>query len=198
MPGVLFPHLSSVSVDGVCVLGRVVRIDASTHVDQAVCPVCGVVSGRVHSRYQRQLSDTAIAGREVLIRLRVRRFFCGNTDCGRRTFAEQVSGLTKRHARRSGLLEEVLLAVALDLGGRAGARMTQHLAAMVSRMTLLRLIRVLPDPARPTPRVLGVGDFALQRDYRPSSIDRKKPSITVRSSSFAEGVRIQVIEISDS
>jgi hypothetical protein len=36
--------------------------------------------------------------------------------------------------------------VALALGGRAGARLTGRLAADVSRMTLIRLIRALPDP----------------------------------------------------
>ncbi|WP_432705861.1 transposase family protein [Amycolatopsis taiwanensis] len=56
----------------------------------AGCPGRGVVSARVHSRYRRRLSDTAIGGREVLIRPQVRRLFCDNTACGRRRFAEQV------------------------------------------------------------------------------------------------------------
>jgi transposase len=45
--------------------------------------------------------------------------------------------------------------------------MTGRLAATVSRMTLLRLIRDLPDPAAVTaPRVLGVDEFALRRGRR--------------------------------
>ena len=50
-----------------------VRIEASTQEGQVACPSCGTLSGRVHSRYERRLSDTAVAGREMLIRLRVRR-----------------------------------------------------------------------------------------------------------------------------
>lgn len=42
----------------------------------------------------RQLADTAAGGREVLIELQVRRFFCGNGGCAKATFAEQVPGLT--------------------------------------------------------------------------------------------------------
>ena len=38
------------------------RIQASTHAPRAACPACGKLSARVHSRYQRRLSDTAIAG----------------------------------------------------------------------------------------------------------------------------------------
>lgn len=141
------------------------RIDASTVTTEAACPACGCVSARVHSGYQRRLSDTAVAGRELLIQLRVRRFFCGNSECAKKTFAEQVPGLTVRYGRRSVLLKDALQAVALALGGRPGARLTGRLAAGVSRMTLLRLIRALPEPEISVPRVLGVDDFALRRGH---------------------------------
>jgi hypothetical protein len=35
------------------------------------------------------------------------------------------------------------------MGGRAGARLAQHLAASVSRTTLLRILRTRPRPAHP-------------------------------------------------
>lgn len=64
-------------------------------------------------------------------------------------------------------LADVLQAVAPALGGRAGARMSGRLAAAVSLMTLLRLIRVLPGPAVSTgPRVLGVDELALRKGRR--------------------------------
>lgn len=59
-----------------------------------------MVSHRVHSRYERRLLDTAIGGCEVVICLSVRRFFCPSPQYVKATFAEQVSGLTSRHARR--------------------------------------------------------------------------------------------------
>ena len=105
------------------------------------------MSRRVHGRYERRLLDAAIAGREAVICLQVRRFLCLSAECAKRTFAEQVSGLTSRHARRTPGVTAVLEAVAPALGGRAAARLSGRLAAGVSRMTLLRLIRALPDPA---------------------------------------------------
>jgi transposase len=119
----------------------------------------------VHSRYQRRLADAALGGRQVLIVLSVRRLFCDHDRCARRTFAEQVEGLTVRYARRTPLLRSMLETVAIALGGRAGARVAGALQATVSRSTLLRLVMALPDPAAATPRVLGVDDFALRRGH---------------------------------
>jgi transposase len=117
----------------------------------------------VHSRCQRRLVGVAIGGRKVVIRLAVRRFFCGAPGCLAATFAEQVEGLTSRYARRTPLLAAMLAAVAVALAGRAGARLARVLCAAASRSALLRLVMALPDPARPTPRVLGVDDFAIKR-----------------------------------
>ncbi|MFK0238912.1 transposase family protein [Streptomyces vinaceus] len=38
------------------------------------CPDCGNGARRVHSRYWRRLADRPVGGREVFVRLRVRRF----------------------------------------------------------------------------------------------------------------------------
>ena len=162
----LLPHLAGVLVERVFTAGRSVRVQARACGPAADCPECGAVSRRVHSRYQRRLLDTAAGGQEVMICLSVRRFFCPDAGCAKVTFAEQVPGLTSAHARRSLGLTGVLQAIALAAGGRAGARLSRQLAAGVSRMTLIRLIRALPDPAFITaPRVLGVDEFALRRGH---------------------------------
>jgi hypothetical protein len=72
----------------------------------------------VHSRYERRLDDVALTGEPVQIRLRVRRFFCDQAACPTRTFAEQVSGLTSRHARRSPASQRSLANIGLALAGQ--------------------------------------------------------------------------------
>lgn len=117
----------------------------------------------MHSRYERSLADTALGSRRVVLRLRVRRFFCDGVDCQARTFAEQIAGLTSPYARRSPLARGILEAIGLALAGRAGARLAGALGLPTSRSTLLRLVRALPDPQPAGVAVLGVDDFALRR-----------------------------------
>jgi transposase len=159
----LLPHLAGVMVEDAQVMGAGLFIRARARAGTAACPRCGCVSARVHSRYQRRLADAAIGGRKVVIRLAVRRFFCDAPGCPAATFAEQVEGLTSRYARRTPLLAAMLGAVAVAVAGRAGARLARALSVVASRSSLLRLVMALPDPVRPTPRVLGVDDFAIKR-----------------------------------
>lgn len=117
----------------------------------------------VHGRYSRQLTDAVVAGSRVVIKLTVRRFRCVNSTCEAVTFAEQVAGVTKPHSRFTPLLTGMLTAIGKALAGRAGARLARALGVVVSRHTLLRLVRAIPElPVGPV-RVLGVDDFAFRR-----------------------------------
>ncbi|WP_245238456.1 transposase [Streptomyces roseochromogenus] len=93
----------------------------------------------------------------------MRRFVCEEESCERKTFAEQVPGLTRRFGRRTERLRSTLVSVGLALAGRAGARMTDAFKVPVSRNTLLRLIASLPDPVATAPRVVGVDEYAQRK-----------------------------------
>jgi hypothetical protein len=49
------------------------------------------------------------------------------------------------------------------LGGRPRSRLSSRQKKPTSRMTLLRLVRALAEPAIETPKVLGVDEFAFRR-----------------------------------
>ncbi|WP_225851282.1 ISL3 family transposase [Streptomyces sp. HPF1205] len=153
-------------VDDVLVDDELVTFSVRTATRQAVCPGCGTVSGRVHGGYRRRLADVAVSGHRAVIDLLVRRFICPAQECDRRTFVEQVEGLTKRFARRTALLHRTLEKITLALSGRPGARLAAHLSIPTSANSLLRLVRKLPDePVGTAPRVLGVDDFAFKKGH---------------------------------
>lgn len=69
---------------------------------ESVCPGCLCWSRRIHSSYLRSPADVPSGGRRVVLWLQVGRFLCPVVSCGRRTFAEQMPGLTRRYGRPSG------------------------------------------------------------------------------------------------
>lgn len=159
----LLPQLTAVQVEGVAAGEELVRITARTHTGvPAVCPGCGQASGWEHSRYVRHVADGAVGSRPVVIVLSVRRLYCENPDCAKRTFAQQVEGLTVRYQRRTPALQAVVDAVACALAGKAGARLLLHLHQVLSWATMLNYLLRVALPRQTVPRVLGIDEFALR------------------------------------
>jgi transposase len=131
----------------------------------APCPLCTIPAQRMHSHYERTLADLPWAHYCVRLQLRVRKWFCRNRACRRRIFTERLPTVAAPWARRTLRLAQRLGALGVALGGTAGVQLGHTWDVVVSRNTLLRLLRKLPLPALPTPRVLGVDDFALRKRH---------------------------------
>ncbi|MFF1350502.1 ISL3 family transposase [Streptomyces sp. NPDC058322] len=143
--------------------GEAIWIGVSRKSVSAECPGCGRWSSRVHGPYLRFPADLPSAGRRVVLRLQVRRFICADTSCGRKTFVEQIPGLTRRHAQRTERLRAALAEVGLALAGRAGVRLADVFGISVSRSTVLRLVDAMPDPQPSSPRVVGIDEYAMRK-----------------------------------
>ena len=146
-------------------IGEVIRIGARPRSEWGRCPKCLHNSERAHSRYRRQPADAAIGSHPVVIDLMVRRFFCGNTDCTAKTFAEQIPGVTTPWSRRTMVLGAMIDAIGLAVAGRAGARLAARLGVSVGRDTLLRAVRAIPDRDIVTTPILGIDDFVIRRGH---------------------------------
>lgn len=126
-------------------------------------PGCGMSSWRVHGRYVRRLGDAPVAGRRVVIELTVRPFKCLSSWCPAVTFAEQIEGLTRPHARQTQVLRSLLASIALCLAGRPGARLAAALGIRIAKDALLDLLHSVPQPPVGAVGFLGVDDAALRK-----------------------------------
>ena len=168
---------------------RCVAVTLVATAPTATCPLCGHRTARVHSRYSRTLADLPWAGAAVRLTLRVRKFFCTLAACPRRVFTERLPDLAAPYARKTARLADILRLVGFALGGEAGARLVARLGMAASPRTLLRLLRRTPPVERPTPRVLGVDEWAFRRGCRAGTIlvdlERHQPVDLLAESSDA-------------
>lgn len=104
---------------------------AEAEAGSARCPLCGSCSRRTHSRYARTIHDLPWRGVALRMEVRARRFFCDEDSCERRIFCERLPDVAA-HARKTDRLEGALLAIAIGLGGEAGARLARELGLLVS------------------------------------------------------------------
>lgn len=163
--GVVFSGLSPLIVEDVAVEDDRVVVQARTAGGVVACPVCGAESGRVHGYHLRTATDLPLDGRQVVVRVRVRRLVCPTPLC-QNTFREQIPGVLERYQRRTTRLTGQVRAVVRELAGRAGTRLLKKLAIVLSRHTAIRVLLGIPLPARPVPAAVSVDDFAVRRRHR--------------------------------
>ena len=135
------------------------------------CPLCGVGSRRIHSRYVREIADLPCAGRGVRLRVITRRFVCEVSHCRRRIFAERFGdGIVPVRSRRTARLEYIVHHLGLALGGRPAAALARRLMLPVSNDTLLRVVRRRTWPRTDPLVVAGIDDWAFRKNHRYGTI----------------------------
>ncbi len=161
----IIPDLSDLVIEQVCMTNEV-TITMRAASPTAPCPCCGTISKRIQSRYTRTLRDLPASGRPVHLVLHVRRFFCQESTCVRKIFAERFPALTLPRVKFTLRLQEALREMGFELGGEAGARLGKKLSYPGSPDTILRLVKRAELPPASAPRVVGLDDWSWKRRLR--------------------------------
>ena len=147
----------------ITMMDEVLTISAVSTQASPCCPLCGGHASRIHSSYRRQMADVPCGGHYVRLLVQVRKFFCDDTSCARKIFAERLTPFVAPGARVTTRLYQLVQAVGLATSGMLGERLAERLVIQVSWMTILRRIMALPTAPVEQVRELGIDDFAFRR-----------------------------------
>jgi transposase len=163
---IIFPENIHLKIEQTS-LDETLTVSISSTEAAAVCTFCGALSTHIHSRYQRQLSDLPVSWHPVKLLVEVRRFFCQQSSCPRKTFAETFLPLAQRYAQRTNRLRISLQRLGLALGAEVGARVGTYQGLDTSPSSLLRLLRQVPSPVpAKSATIIGIDDWAYKRRRR--------------------------------
>ncbi len=165
--GYLLPDRRRLRVECIEIDEQVGQISLTVHCRTkcARCPRCGRRSGRVHSRYLRHVADLPWSSFAIVLHVRVRRFRCENATCPQQIFTERLPNIAASWSRQTKRLAEVQGPIGLMVGSSAGTRVCRLLHMSISIGSLLRRMRRYEVVQAPTPRVLGVDDWAKRRGH---------------------------------
>ncbi len=161
----LFPPSSDLLLEEIANVGQTLFLTVRSSRETAVCPDCAYSAEKVHSRYVRTVADVPLMDYAVRLHVLVRRFFCCNPACRRKTFAEPFADLVTTYARRTTRQSDRLCAIAKELGGRPGVSVCRNARIAVSRQTLVPLLRHASISTPSPVRVLGVDDWAFRKGH---------------------------------
>src|SRR5437016_10611657 len=130
------------------------------------CPLCAQPSSSMHCHYRRTLRDVPCGGRQVQLRLTVRKFSCRNPYCKRKVFAERLPDFVEPFARMTIRYCQQITSIGLATCGKGGSRLAARLGIRTTRQTILRGIMALPDSPAESILFLGIDDSYFVRGRR--------------------------------
>ena len=142
----------------------------SSSLDYGVCPYCGCHNNSVHSRYIRTIQDLSILGEPVVLYVEIRKFFCSNHSCHKKTFAEQPGDEVFRYRRRTCRCERTVARHGISTSAKSASRLLWHLGIRISASTVLRDLHRMKPSKHEDVTEIGVDDWAWRKGVRYGSI----------------------------
>jgi len=161
----LLLNTDQLTIKEIMIRTDILGLSVESRTFKASCPKCEDESTEIHSTYMRYPADLAWAEWKIVLQLMVKRFFCRNSACQKRTFAEQFPDLVARYARRTERVVRRQQQVSMNVCAQTAEKLLILNQIGISDTTINRLIRDLPDPEAFPVRVLGVDDWAKRKRH---------------------------------
>jgi transposase len=166
----LLPLPEGLEITSISEAKEELRVCVTSQRDHSCCPVCGTVSRTIHSYYRRKPQDLPCVGRPLRLVLTVKKFFCRETSCARKIFAERLPDLIEVSSRLTKRLRAAVQDIGFATCGKGGERLSAKLGIEISDATLLQSLFLIALPPIGKLEVVGIDDWSYRRGKRYGSI----------------------------
>lgn len=165
-----FYERAEISIESIEQSDSTIDIHVKTNLNYGICPYCGAISFKVHSKYYRAITDLPVLGKEVILRMQTRKFFCQNPMCEKKTFAEQPGNEVFRYRRRTRRCELMVAQHGLICSSSKAQRLIQAIGIPLCNTTILRDIHRMSIAPGHSIKNIGVDDWAFRKGITYGSI----------------------------
>ena len=109
------------------------------------------------------LGDLSILGSPVIITAEMRKFFCDNTGCAKKTFAEQPGNEVFRYRRRTRRCEMAVIRYGLTSSSETARKLLNATGENICGDTVLRDLRRMAVPGHDNVSRIVVDDWAFRK-----------------------------------
>jgi transposase len=161
---------SDMVVESAVICNNKIELYIKSVLDYGICPYCGHISEKIHSQYQRVITDLPVLGKRVVIHFRPRKFFCQNDFCSKKTFAEQPGNEVFRYRRRTRRCEQVVTHHGLMSSSNDASSLLNGMGIPLCNTTVLRDIHRIRIPENKEITNIGIDDWAFRKGINYGSI----------------------------
>ena len=118
----------------------------------------------------RTIADVAFGGRNLVLRLLVRKWICPEASCSRHIFAERFPELVQRYARMTDRLIKALQSAGVITNGADAAQIASSFGVPTTAKTIIRRVLQLPLPSEGSVQKVGIDEWAWKKGHRYGTI----------------------------
>lgn len=133
--------------------------------DSSFCPYCGTLSTKVHSCYQREIQDLPLQGKQSILLVDTRKFFCTNPECKHTTFSERHP-FTAKNGKKTERLVENIIQTSLKMSSINASKLLKNSAVKSCKSSICELLKKMPNIVDESLiEKICVDDFAFRKRF---------------------------------